>query len=302
VALRQLLKDAPQGTIIEIYHHSSKAYWDSIGSIQDSLRAEYYPVWSGIPFSVCDGVDTSHSTGTIRGDSLKFASWYNQRRAVSSPLTITITGIYNRSTRQGRVKATITATAPITVTNLKIHYRLLETLPYHWQTIDTMDNAVRLNFPSISGVPLTIANGQTKADSQAFTMLPGWNMNNVRIAVFVQSDQTREILQGGWAPLTGFSGVEGGAPVEPVGNDVVLAQNRPNPAKGSTEIAFSLPKAENVRLVVYDAQGRLVKTLAEGTRSAGKHQISVSGLESGVYFYRLEAGSTSLTRRMVVTK
>jgi len=302
VALRQFLKAAPQGSVIEIYHHSSTLYYDSIGSYVDSIRANYYPGWSGIPMSFCDGCSSGHSTGSISGDSAVFARWYNARRAVQSPLTITITGIYNRSTHQGRVKATITATAPITVTNLKIHYRLLETLPYHWQTIDTMDNAVRLNFPSISGVPLTIANGQTKADSQAFTMLPGWNMNNVRIAVFVQSDQTREILQGGWVPLSSFTGVEGGLPPVPVADNVVLSQNRPNPFKGSADISFSLPKSEEVRLVVYDAQGRLVRTLAEGPRAAGTHRISVSDLESGVYFYRLEAGRTSLTRRMVVAK
>ena len=302
MALRQFLKDAPQGTVIEIYHHSSTLYYDSIGSYVDSIRANYYPGWSGIPMSFCDGCSSGHSVGSIRGDSAVFARWYNARRAVQSPLTITITGIYNRSTHQGRVKATITATAPITVTNLKIHYRLLETLPYHWQTIDTMDNAVRLNFPSISGVPLTIANGQTKADSQAFTMLPGWNMNNVRIAVFVQSDQTREILQGGWSPLSSFSGVEGTGPFELSGSGPTLHQNIPNPMTKDVEINFSLPRSENVRLAVYDTQGRLVKTLAEGSRTAGTHHVSVSGLESGVYFYRLEAGRTSLTRRMVVAK
>ncbi len=302
MALRQFLKDAPQGSVIEIYHHSSTLYYDSIGSYVDSIRANYYPGWSGIPMSFCDGCSSGHSVGSIRGDSAVFARWYNARRAVQSPLTITLTGIYNRSTRQGRVKATITATAPITVGNLKIHYRLLETLPYHWQTIDTMDNAVRVNFPSITGVPLTISNGQTRADSQAFTMLPGWNMNNVRVAVFVQSDQTREILQGGWLPLSSFSGVEGTGPFEPLGSGPVLHQNIPNPATKDAEIIFSLPKAGQVRLAVYDAQGRLVKTLAEGTRSAGKHQVSVSGLESGVYFYRLEAGGSALTRRMVVTR
>lgn len=101
-----------------------------------------------------------------------------------------------------------------------------------------------------------------------------------------------------WLPV----GVEAGETGKPKDGAVSLAQNRPNPAKGSTEIAFSLPKAEQVRLAVYDAQGRLVRTLAEGNHAAGTHQVSVSSLESGVYFYRLEAGGTSFTRRMVVAK
>jgi hypothetical protein len=304
VALRQFLKDAPQGTVIEIYHHSSTLYYDSIGSYVDSIRANYYPGWSGIPMSFCDGCSSGHSVGSIRGDSAVFARWYNARRAVQSPLTITITGIYNRSTRQGRVKATITATAPITVTNLKIHYRLLETLPYHWQTIDTMDNAVRLNFPSISGVPLTISNGQTRADSQAFTMLPGWNMNNVRIAVFVQSDQTREILQGGWAPLTGFSGAEGekgkgiGGP-RGEGFEII-----PNPFRGKCAIRFGPATNEAARVRIYDIHGRLVKQLEAETKTGewtGKDQAG-NAVPGGVYFFRLETDGEILTRRAVVLR
>jgi len=104
------------------------------------------------------------------------------------------------------------------------------------------------------------------------------------------------------AAIVAWLGVEAGGSETPATKDLSLAQNRPNPTRGSTEIAFSLPKAENVRLAVYDAQGRLVRTLVEGNRSAGTHQVSVSGLESGVYFYRLETGKASHTRRMVVTK
>lgn len=303
MALRQFLKDAPQGTVIEICPHSSRVYYDSIGSPLDSIRAEYYGPWSGIPMSFCDGVDSAHSTGTIHGDSVQFANWYNQRRAVQSPLTITITGIFNRSTHQGRVKATITATAPITVTNLKIHYRLLETLPYHWQTIDTMDNAVRLNFPSIIGVPLSIANGETKADSQAFTMLLGWNVNNTKAAVFVQSDQTREILQGGWAPLTGFSGAEEKGKVisGPRGQGFEII---PNPFKGKCAIRFGPATDEAARVRIYDIRGRLVKQLEADTKTSewtGKDQAG-NAVPGGVYFFRLETEGESLTRRAVVLR
>jgi len=303
VALRQLLKDAGKANVIEIYHHSSTLYYDSIGSYVDSIRANYYPGWSGIPMSFCDGCSSGHSIGSISGDSAVFARWYNARRAVQSPLTITITGIYNRSTHQGRVKAAITATAPITVTNLKIHYRLLETLPYHWQTIDTMDNAVRLNFPSISGVPLVISNGETKADSQAFTMLPGWNMNNTKVAVFVQSDQTREILQGGWSPLTSFSGVEekGKGIDGPRGQGLEII---PNPFRGRCVIHYWPSGGGQARLVVYDIRGRQVKVLVEEPSPLawdGKDQTG-NAVPGGVYFLRLEKGGEGLTQRVVVLK
>jgi len=101
-----------------------------------------------------------------------------------------------------------------------------------------------------------------------------------------------------WLPV----GVEAGETGKPKDEVVSLAQNRPNPSRGSADITFNLPRAEEVRLAVYDAQGRLVRTLVEENRSAGTHQVSVSGLKSGIYFYRLEAGKASLTCRMVVAK
>jgi len=102
--------------------------------------------------------------------------------------------------------------------------------------------------------------------------------------------------------IEAWLGVEAGGSEKPAAKDPSLAQNRPNPFSLSTDITFSLPNSQNVRLAVYDAQGRLVRNLLEETRSAGTHHVSVSGLKCGVYFYRLVAGKTSLTRRMVVTK
>jgi hypothetical protein len=96
--------------------------------------------------------------------------------------------------------------------------------------------------------------------------------------------------------------VEETGPFESSGDGPDLRQNTPNPATKEAEILFSLPRAQDVRLAVYDVQGRLVRNLVEGTWEAGTHHISVSGLKSGVYFYRLEAGNASLTRRMVVAR
>jgi hypothetical protein len=101
---------------------------------------------------------------------------------------------------------------------------------------------------------------------------------------------------------TWLVGVEAGGNETPAPKGIDLAQNRPNPSRGNTEISFTLPRADAVRLALYDAQGRLVRTLTEGSQSAGTHRLALSGLEAGVYFYRLEAGNTSLTRRMVVAK
>jgi len=83
-----------------------------------------------------------------------------------------------------------------------------------------------------------------------------------------------------------------------------LEANAPNPFNVRTTIRYSLPEASAVDLVVYDMLGRHVTTLLDGTRPAGLHEavFDASGLPTGVYLYRLEAGRFVQTRRMLVVR
>ncbi len=89
-----------------------------------------------------------------------------------------------------------------------------------------------------------------------------------------------------------------------------LAQNVPNPCNPSTRIAYSMSRAGSVTLRVYDVAGRLVRTLVDDDHSpAGRAEVAWDGRDdrgasvaSGVYFYRLEAGSFVSTRKMVLLK
>jgi hypothetical protein len=98
-----------------------------------------------------------------------------------------------------------------------------------------------------------------------------------------------------------------GAEIEPslaIPTTFALDQNYPNPFNPTTTFRFALPKAVDVQLAVYDVSGRLVETLVNGWRDAGYHNVSfdASGLSSGVYLYRLEAGSFTSTGKMVLMK
>ena len=86
--------------------------------------------------------------------------------------------------------------------------------------------------------------------------------------------------------------------------EYALEGNYPNPFNPTTEIAFALPEATRVRLAVYDAMGREVARLADGPMGAGYRRIrfDASSLPSGVYLYRLEAGTFSRTNQMVLLK
>jgi hypothetical protein len=88
-----------------------------------------------------------------------------------------------------------------------------------------------------------------------------------------------------------------------------LYQNVPNPFNPATKIMFSLPERMRVALAIFDVEGRRVATLLDAIQSPGMHGVEWNGrdhrdtpVSSGVYFYRLQTGKISLTRKMVLTK
>ncbi|WP_456441298.1 T9SS type A sorting domain-containing protein [Caldithrix abyssi] len=83
-----------------------------------------------------------------------------------------------------------------------------------------------------------------------------------------------------------------------------LSQNFPNPFNPSTCISFSLPERANVKMELFNAKGQKVKTVYEGEKPAGKYQIEVelSGLPSGVYFYKMSSKRYSRSRKMILLK
>ena len=85
---------------------------------------------------------------------------------------------------------------------------------------------------------------------------------------------------------------------------VALHQNYPNPFNPTTSISFSIPQAMRVELGVFDILGRQVALLASGNRMAGTHTVSFdgAGLSSGMYVFRLNTESSSLSRTMILLK
>ena len=78
----------------------------------------------------------------------------------------------------------------------------------------------------------------------------------------------------------------------------------PNPFNPATRISFRLPREDFVKLSVYDVTGNLVDRVVSGIQSAGEHVVewNATSLPSGIYFYRLEVGNYSETRKMILLK
>lgn len=83
-----------------------------------------------------------------------------------------------------------------------------------------------------------------------------------------------------------------------------LSQNYPNPFNPTTNINYQLPHAGLVTMKMFDVLGREVMTVVNGLMEAGKHTVQIDGsrLSSGMYFYRLESGSFTSVKKMMLLK
>jgi len=107
-------------------------------------------------------------------------------------------------------------------------------------------------------------------------------------------------LMNGKDPLaSSVESVEGEIPKE-----FTLSQNYPNPFNPTSHIKYSVPMHGRVTLKVYNLLGQVVMTLVDDVQQPGNYEATFdgSGLTSGAYYYRLESGSVSLTKKLLLVK
>jgi hypothetical protein len=160
-----------------------------------------------------------------------------------------------------------------------------------WQRLGTVFTGKSINW------------NEASVSLSAFT---GYGFADVRIRFRFISDSTQSEGMAGWFidDVKIIPDIEVGitVPGEKIAlpQSFALYQNYPNPFNPSTTIEFALPKSAFITLKVYNLLGEEVATLVAEKRVAGIHKINwdASGLASGVYLYRLEAGdpSTGLPR------
>jgi hypothetical protein len=119
------------------------------------------------------------------------------------------------------------------------------------------------------------------------------------------SDSIRKVIELNLATKYGltFTGISVHQ-AESLSERFVLEQNYPNPFNPSTTIKFELPRASHVNLTVYDVLGRELSRLVNERMDAGYHDVKFDGsaLASGVYFYRLQAGSYVQTKKLMLLR
>jgi len=87
-------------------------------------------------------------------------------------------------------------------------------------------------------------------------------------------------------------------------SEFMLYNNYPNPFNPSTTIRYSIPEASFTSIKIYDALGNQVSSLVNETKTAGTYEVmfNATNLSSGIYYYELQAGSFTQTKKMILTK
>ena len=155
-----------------------------------------------------------------------------------------------------------------------------------WKALaQTTPHMTSLSSPPTTIVPMPLTPGDTLRDGGT----------PIHVALARLAGTTTNPLD---LPHTAVDGSEGQI------STFELYQNFPNPFNPTTTIAYQLPVRTHVRLGIFNVLGQEVMALQNGEYAAGPHVVrfDASGLPSGVYFYRLEAGVFTQTRKCVLVR
>lgn len=155
------------------------------------------------------------------------------------------------------------------------------------------------NMAAVAVQDKNVASVSTLAVNGSFSATVDWAMVAVEIKPQAVKAEALTISKekAGWAPSS------------PPPLVFQLYQNHPNPFNPSTRIRYSLPTDSQVRLMIYDLEGRTIAVLVEGFQRAGIYtqiwgasDLKGRQLPNGVYFYRLQAGAHVATRKMMLLR
>ena len=219
---------------------------------------------------------------------------------------------YNPATRE--LYAVVTAKALQNLTGIfKLQYVLTEDSLIYPQSGGSStyqhDLVVRDMINGPTGTTLssgTWTQNTTFTDTLSTNLSASWLWHKCTLNMFVYRDSSgylyfSTVQQAIDTSLTMVTGIKNNNSIL---EHYSLSQNYPNPFNPTTYIHFSIPKAGNVSLKVYDIQGREITEYFNEFLNAGTHNLEFdgSGLSSGIYLYTLTAGDFISTKKMILTK
>jgi hypothetical protein len=169
----------------------------------------------------------------------------------------------------------------------------------HVNDIETPDNLLVYEFSANNPNLLIFFN--TSNGILALSTTSGWS-GNTDLYIKVTDEEGAYIVTTIPVVVDPTTGIKEGEDHLPV--DYYLSQNFPNPFNPTTTIKFEIPERSFVALKVYDVLGNEIATLINEEKPAGSYEITFDGsdLTSGIYFYKIQAGSFVEIKKMVLLK
>ena len=244
--------------------------------------------------------DYTQWPGAIEGRFLDF-----------SPISITLTG-----SRDGNIlhmNAEIHAEQAVNSSNWRVHWAVVESHVSAPQNTGSgyipfnHDFAHRNMYPDGNGSTISITQGQTVNIPRDITLTTGWNADNCRVIVFVQNNTDKKVQNAEDIEVSTLTGV--GNPVNGVPTTFAISQNYPNPFNPTTNIDYAVSGQSFVSVKVYNLLGQEVRTLVSEEKGVGTYTATWDGKDnvgkevpSGMYVYKMLAGSFSETKKMMLLK
>jgi hypothetical protein len=252
---------------------------------------------------------------TVNGDGLLydccwpfsascFTSVLNQRIAVSTPVSISVTDV---RVAGDSIKSTVVINLSSNLPNgtYKLRVMAVES-KVHFATSPGTNGETdfyqvfRWAYPNTTGVNAPTTAG-TYTYVYTYKRLSNWVDTSIFTVAFVQNDVNKEVINSGrgyYIP-TGISNNNSITPEK-----YYLSQNYPNPFNPVTKINFDIPKSGLTTLKVYDILGNLIYSLVDGHLNAGSYSYDFSGadISSGIYYYKLTSGDYTDVRKMTLIK
>lgn len=235
----------------------------------------------------------------------QWPTYVAQQLAAPTPVSMTLAGAYNQSTRTGTIQAVIqndssaeiTARVSVVITEDSCYYVGPNGDPWH-------NHVCRDYIPDQNGTIVTIPAGAADTVEQNFALQSGWNEEKCKLVVYAQSttmvpaDSSYPAFQGAAANVLDFTGIEEpGTLLKPH----AALRVGPNPCRGLARLTLEAPAGAGYLLQVFAPDGRIVWERS-GTSSGSPENAVWHDARPGVYLCRLTAGTARTTAKLVVTE
>ena len=295
-----------------VYPYSDDPLYQYNKSDSDGRNSFYNP--SGItPIVFFDGIRQGSN----------YSSWGSQLDALlesESPIKIVLTG--SRSDNSFDIKAEVSRSGDVADNNLTINFVLVENVNYQGRNgVAYHRNVMRKMVTSPTGESFSIAMGETKpVDKKIDIDTDNLIMENLSVVVFIQSSSSKTVYQSGTITYSELT-ITDVTTTNEIPSEYSLEQNYPNPFNPTTKIRYTiapptLPEGEAsvgtsfmkfITLKVYDILGNEIATLVNEEKPAGDYEVEfgrnlIHQIPSGVYFYTMNAGSFTQTKKMLLLK